>query len=443
MVVSAIYLAIRSHLRKKNLGEAEKLIQLMEKLYGTEPTKNPTYESSCYYFVGRDYLRKAEKEIEDIRKKNPGQLETPEETALAYQKGIENLQKWLAWDRNVPSDSKEWIADRFTRFAAILAQKDDDEGAKKWYAQAFQIYRKLVSGISNPEQAKNIRIKITECSLKIGDWERSIFVLYPLFHEDKDIRAKKMDDIKKQLKGRQLSADQVIPSMDALYLDYVAQALAGLAETPAYSDPQKLYYFLLSHVRRDLVDELEEFEKQKYTDELMFEEYRDFVQKIGWMKISGDVKEYEEKQKQALQILEQRFKKELEAYNKEVSAGKKPKALKYAYKEKYKQLIQNEFPEKDHQKKLPTTPEQAQARAKKLSMFMALKFSSKLVDNIPRYKNPDINFGFYDNPMWWDAKYRQMLLIYLSEDPVLAGKLIISLQLQQSNLGGPDRKSVV
>ena len=111
----------------------------------------------------------------------------------------------------------------------------------------------------------------------------------------------------------------------------------------------------------------------------------------------------------------------------------------YKYRDLYTAALNENFPlEPEQDSRLQKlTDAQIMSRVQRLIMHLAYEFTSRLVDNLPRYRNPRIKFGFYDNQQWWEAKYRQIYIIHLRGDGEDARKLIESLRLQQKEMGGP------
>ncbi|NUM34668.1 MAG: hypothetical protein HUU50_08995 [Candidatus Brocadiae bacterium] len=428
MLSGALYYMIRIQISQGEIYGAEKLLQEMEKRYGTK-SGNETiqkYQSFSYYLLGKEYGKKAQEISKKVQeeKEEEKKSELQKDLLSLYQKEADAFYQWVSYKENPDLGVQEWIATKMALFAGNLVQQSQEEKAVEYYQKAFPLFQNCLANFKEEEKREQIELKLVQCALMLKNAEMAIKIFYPLFHKDLDKRLKQRE---KEMGPR----GTLIPSTqkeDAVFLDYISQILVDLAEQNSFKDTADLYFFLLEKAHIDLKTDLKNFSQENRHLQSMLEKYKTYLETAYWIegKIWSD---------QSKKETQEEFDKKLKQKNR----PKEQKELLAEYEKKCLSLIEERFPIKADRKKkeFALSEEEMVKRIKRICLYRGYDFVSRLVDNLPRYTNPQIRFGFYDNTAWWDAKYRQVYILYLQENRSLAKNLIEILRIQQKKLGGP------
>ena len=430
MAAGAIFFLVRLNMETGKLAEAESLIQEMEKSQSSKGATANTkrYQSFSYYLLGKEYEKKAQELQEELEKiKDEEKRKEKEERYILYsEKAADGLLKWLVRKDDATPKYYDWVGSKLALLGKLFLDKEQESRAADYYRKAYPLFSQCLDGFEDEQKRVEIRIKLTECAIKVKNWERAVYVFYPVYRQDKQKRAEQREKEMGTTIPRKKPTTQRV---DPVYLDYISQILAGISEQSAYDNAKKLYFFLIPYIHRDLMDDLQEFAELNGSEQSMYEKYKFLKESIAM--INGDKLSDEEKKE-----MDERFKTER---NDLVQRQKNPMDLIDVYKPYCQDLIKQHFPLEPAKDKALQNISEAEAgkRVRRVCIYLGYELTSKLVDDLPRYKNTQIRFGFYDNPLWWDAKYRQIYLIYLKGDRGQAKNLIETLRIQQKKLGGP------
>ncbi len=421
MVAGALYFLVRIKISQEEMQEAEKLLQEMEKRYGVKSNNEAIrkYQSFSAYLLSKQYGKKVQEMAQRIQdeKTEEKKLELQKDILLLRQKEADTLYQWISLKDNPPVALQEWIGTKIAIYANLLVQENQEEKATEYYQKAFPMLQNCLSSLKDEEKKMQVELKLVQCTLMIKNWEMAVKLFYPLFHKDLDKR------IQQRLK--EMGPRGILPAVtqkeDAIFLGYISQILTGLAEQNAFKETNSLYSFLLEKSHRDFQDDLKNFIQENRHLQSMLDKYKNLLETLYWIegKTLSDQKKKEIQDEFDIQV-------------KQKGAGKKQRELLNEYEKKCLSLLETHLSAKSG-----LSEEEMKKRIKRICLLRGYDFTSRLVDNLPRYTNPQIRFGFYDNPFWWEAKYRQVYILYLQENRTLAKNLIEILRIQQKKLGGP------
>lgn len=365
--------------------------------------------------MGRKYYDLAiEKEEAYQKYKEQNHPDTKKALANAtkdYVKCAVYLDKWNDYRSNNKASAIEWVASTQVIAAKLLQEMGRDDDVKNMYKKALRLFRKCLAKNNDPEKEKDLQIKATECAIETEDWEEAVLVFYPIFQQDRERRKEqKLDD-------------------DVLYVDYISRMLTGLSQQNTYKDANALLRFLQERLHLELINDLNRTysDLSKASHQAIF---NDYVRIAGILKeIKGSQLTDGEKQQ-----LEAAYQKEVEArknITEEEMIERKMQTLERVYFDEYKNLVKSELP-LDGKASISDTGKEI----KNISLYLAYDATSKLMGRISPYKNPSVRFGSYDNPQWWEVKYRQLLVLFLMGQKKDAKDLIASLRVRHRSMGG-------
>ena len=426
MVAGAFFFLVRLALKAGKLNQAEQLLQEMQKQQGRITTgAAASYQSFCYYLLGKQFRDRAKK-LEEKREssKDPDQRQQiHKEFRRYYRQASDCFNEWLLRKDNASPRHYDIVATRMVVLGQMLEDAGDDKQALSYYRQALPLLNTALKGYRQEEQREEIEIKRTRCLIMMEDWQQALTIFYPIFHRDKDKRQRQRQEEMRRTRQKP-TTQRVNPE----YLGYIAKILTGLAAKNTFSMPAELYAFLLAHIHRDLQDDFYDFKLESNDPKNLWEKYLRLKEVTAW--INGQDLADTERRK-----LEDEFQK--------LSKDSKREQLLPIYQQRYQELLATAYPAKPQLQTIKKEPEAAlMQKIKRLCLYLAYEFNAILVESLPRYKNPQVPFGFYDNPEWWAAKYRQIYVVYLRGERKTARALIEALSIQQENLGGGKYKQM-
>ncbi|WP_372368717.1 tetratricopeptide repeat protein [Candidatus Uabimicrobium sp. HlEnr_7] len=421
MLAQATYLLVKSNLNANNLKKAESFIKRTEKIYGAKggSSASAIYRSAAYNLAGRKYYSlaaNADEKYDALKKKDTlDQKELKKALDLRvdyYTKSADYLNKWYLYRSSLKVNSLDWIASTQVITAKLLKETGQTQKANTMFSSALKVFRKCLSRNKDPKKEKELQEKTAECAIETGNWEQAIYVFYPIFAQDRIERKEKNDS----------------QTEDALYLDYLSRILAGLAQQVSYKDADKLHSFLQTYLSKELVSDISKHIPTKVSETVFYNEYiraQIIIAKVNDSALSdGERKELsDEFNKQ---------KDELNQITEEERLDRGIKTLQVTYRDKALNLIEEKLPQNSKE-----AHGDAGQRIKNMCLYLSYDYTSKLLDRLSPYQNPQVRFGNYDNPQWWETKYRQFLILQLRGEGARVKGLIKALRLNQRKMGGP------
>ncbi|BBM83669.1 hypothetical protein [Candidatus Uabimicrobium amorphum] len=421
MLAQSTYLLVKSNINAGNLKKAEGFIKRTEDIYGAEggTSGSAIFRAAAYNLAGRKYYNlaiDADNKYEALKKQD-----TPDAKALKqamakrvqyYTKSSDYLNKWYLYRNNLSINSLDWIASTQVITAKLLKESGKNEESGKMFGSALKLFRKCLSLNNNPQKEKELQEKTAECAIETGNWEQAIYVFYPIFDNDREARKKAGDD----------------QPEDALYLDYLSRILAGLSQQVSYKDTDKLHNFLQTYLSKELQSDIAKHKPQEAADTVFYNEYLRALEIIA--KVESSAISDGERQEFANEFKSK--KSELSQMTEEEQLDRGIKTLQVVYRDKAIQAINTKLPQN-----AKGAPGDAGARIKNMCLYLAYDYTSKLLDRLSPYQNPQVRFGNYDNPQWWETKYRQLLILSLRGEGERVKGLIKALRLNQRKMGGP------
>ncbi len=429
MVAISTYFIAKLKVEKKSLEEAEKLAIELEKRYGDEdPNSNISqYQSTLYALLGKEYDLKAN----EIQKEIDAQLAKGKNVDKEKLSALQNLwleqgskagqyyYQWLIRKNTANAATFEQIASLLVKIAQKFQEKEQNNVALQYFQKAMPLFEKSLKLQKDSTRTEAIQFKIAQCATMSQSWEQALYSIYPVYHNDKTKREVK----RKEERGPRGIKKPTTQKEDPQYLDMTAEILMGIGEQTNFKNSKELYKFLIQYAKRDFIDELKELIEFTPSAQGVYEKYLGLYKVTSW--IRG-----EKLSEKDLQTITETWEKDKE---KNKSVGNIQELL-ILYENKYNEILNREFDIKVVEQ---LNEEQIIKRTQNLAIYISYAFSSRLVESLPPYLNLQLRFGPYDNPQWWQAKYRQIYLNYLQEEKDLVRSSIEILRIQQKTLGGP------
>lgn len=421
MLAQSTYLLVKSNINAGNLKKAESFIKRTEDIYGAEggSTGSAIFRAAAYNLAGRKYYNlaaDADKEYEELKKKDtpdPRALKQAMEKRIAYYtRSADYLNKWYLYRSNLSITSLDWIASTQVITAKLLKENGEIQKSSDMFSKALKLFRQCLARNNDPQKEKELQEKTAECAIETGNWEQAIYVFYPIFDNDREARKQADDD----------------QPEDALYLDYLSRILTGLAQQVSYKDTDKLHSFLQTYLSKELLNDLAKHKPQEVADTVFYNEYLRALEIIA--KVEDSAVSDGERQELANEFNEQKNK--LSQMTEEERLDRGIKTLQVVYRDKAMEMIKKKLPQN-----AKGGQENAGVRIKNMCLYLAYDYTSKLLDRLSPYQNPQVRFGNYDNPQWWETKYRQLLILNLRGEGDRVRGLIKALRLNQRKMGGP------
>lgn len=426
MASAATYFLIKLQIEQGNLPAAEQLLTDFESKLKEPPDSNSTlgrYQSHSHYLLGMEY----DKQITALRASMPPpedkkkQVEWETRWLAVATKSAGHLSKWIEIRPPKQSNTYDWIASKLIDVAQKLYERGQTTEAATYYQKAMPLFTKAIEAQPDKEKQQIAKIKLIRCTIIVGDWEQAIKIMYPIYHKDKDER-----EAQRQIeRGPRRIGKPTTQKQDAAYLDLMSEILMNLGEKENFNNERELYTFLLQNGRRDFLDEFNDFREMNPSATSIYEKYLNFMKLSSWFncEVFSDA---------AQKVLNDAWQKDKRRHT-----GIQASKLVGLYDRKYREAVDAEFPEDPTERISKLSSDQIKEHVRRLSIYLADNFTVLLVEKLPEYQNLQARFGAYDNPQWWEAKYRQIYLTYLRGEPKLACSAIEILRMQQKTMGGP------
>jgi hypothetical protein len=406
-----IYFDMKESRKAKDIAS-----QIDKKNINLDPTaRESQYYSAIYNLVGILYenefhqieqkLQTLDQDSEDYKKY--------QEDAFEKQKQAANyFYKWLRLKSTAKLENYRGIANRLIRCGEICLEKNNTEESADFYKKAYPLLLKAMTFSQEEESLQRIKFQITECLVAQNKWEEALRMFYPMYHQDKDKRLEK-----RKIEEKDTTIQEKTEEFDLEYIDLLSNILMHFADTSEISDVDSLYPFIVKHAYRDLKDDIVKFSINNRNQSSLLEKYTFLLERIAWFQGRA---------------WDDQNKKTINDEYKQLQNTKQHREILTHYERLYVDILDKEF----KQRATTTEERNKQQEMQRICIHLAYKFSSILVTRTPTYKNRRINFGPYDNPQWWDAKYRQLYLLYLQGEHKTTKTLIETLKLQQKQMGG-------
>lgn len=463
MFTSATYFLIKLNIEQNKLENAEQLLADLEKKAGENPdplTLVGKYQSHVNYLLGMAYNKKME-ELKPTPPSSNNQEQSNQWNTRWLEYAIKSanyLNRWIeikppqtsAQKKESPASTYEWLAGKFIMIAQKYSEQDKPATAKIYYQKAIPLLQKSLKILQHegsklqsqyikqePESHSEIssllqdnknkqeatQIRLVRCAMMMQDCQLAVQLMYPTYRLDRDRRERQ----RKQESGPLGKDKATTQQQDANYLDLISEILMKLGEQESFQNERELYIFLLQYSRYDFLDDFNNFRESNSSAASIYDKYLNFIKLSCWLS--------EETLSTATQkALNDTWQKDRREYT-----GLKELQLIGIYDTKYRNAIDTEFPLAPEQsgKLTQLSPSAYKERIKRLSIYLADMFTTQLVEKLPQYQDMRAPFGAYDNPQWWEAKYRQVYITYLRGEPKLARGAIEILRIQQKAMGGP------
>jgi len=415
-------LVFGSFYRRFALEEAETLVLEIEELKGkVSASFFSNYQSFNCYLLGVQYESQAEQLNLQLTKATKTQQKAQLQRAWmeALKRSAQYLGKWLGHKPSKEPSFYVWVGTKFFTLAQSLEVEEVD--ATEQYRQAMSFFEQAHK--QSPTMSKDIQWKLAQCAACLKQWEKAMQWMYPLFHQDKDQR----EEQRKKESGPRGLDKPTTNREDPQYLDTLTEILLGISQETSLSKPKETSDFLLKYIGRDIQDELKNFTRYNLSSQAMYEKYIALLKTVAWIHAE---KWSDETEKQLSKTWEQ----DKQAKQSSPTATQELIAM---YEKKYLEILSKEFPADITTSTWASlSPEVMLQRIQRACIYVGYSSASRLVENLSPYQNPQVPFGNYDNPAWWQAKYRQLYLMHLQGENTLVRSAIDLLRMQQKTMGG-------
>ena len=117
--------------------------------------------------------------------------------------------------------------------------------------------------------------------------------------------------------------------------------------------------------------------------------------------------------------------------------NERAKFLKF-YQDKCKDAIEKAV---QHSKEESLDNNKKIQEIQRICKLLGYDFSTTVLNGIASYLHKKQTYGSYNNPQWWEAKYRQLYFYYLLGKKEETKNFILILKKQQKTLGGSQYRS--
>lgn len=412
------YILCQYYIKTKQFDKAENIaVQISNE--STIDSNVKKFYSAIYNLVGKIYDSKND-EIKKMMATVEDKTEL-EKQSLEYRiKGFNYFFQWLDTKSNIEFKNAYGVANRILQLAQDLKAQNSKD-SNEYFEKAHILFNKALSLTSDPEKIEEIKVDLVLCLMEKNEWEKSIQMFYPIYHADTQSRLEKRQE---EAGPRGLNTPTT-QKTNLNYMNALSEIFLHIAEQTSFVDVNNIYSLIYSNAQIDWNSDLRDFTEENRDTNALVQKYIKILENISWIQNKPMDDQVKKNILDEASHIGTQYKDE------------RPKFLKF-YQNKCKEAIEKAF---QHSQEESLDDNQKILEIQRICIQLGYEFSSTVLNGTAYYLHKKQTYGAYNNPLWWEAKYRQLYFYYLLGNKAETKNFITVLKKQQKTLGGPQYRS--
>lgn len=417
-IAESQYVLCQYYIRTKQIDKAENIaIQVSKESTVSSDVKK--FYSAIYNLIGKVYDAKNE----EIQKKMATVEDKTEleKQSLEYRiKGYNYFFQWLDTKSNIEFKNAYGVATRILHLAQDLKAQNSKD-SNEYFEKAYILFNKALPLTSDSEKIDEIKGDVVLCLMEKNEWEKSIQMFYPIYHADTQARLEK----RKEEAGPRGLATPTTQKTNLNYMNSLSEIFLHIAEKNSFSDVNSIYSLIYTHAPIDWYSNLTDFTEENRDLNAIVEKYLAILENICYIQNKPMDDQVRQNIQEEAKHIRTQYKDE------------RPKFLRF-YQDKCKEAIEKAI---QHSKEESLDDKKKIQEIQKICRQLGYEFSTTVLNGTASYLHRKQTYGAYNNPQWWEAKYRQLYFYYLLGKKEETKNFITVLKKQQKTLGGPQYRS--